>query len=93
VRQYELALEKKWLTQDQFFRLHTTLTGMTVADVWKLASFHKLISTAKYEEGKPVISINKFSCKTSIIGKRDGVAIINIERGHTVITRQPRNKR
>jgi hypothetical protein len=61
VRQYELALEKKWLTQDPFFRLHTTLTGMTVADEWKLASFHKLISNAKDEEGKPVISKKKFS--------------------------------
>jgi hypothetical protein len=63
VRQYELALEKKWLTQDPFFRLHTTLTGITVTDVWKLASFHKLISNAKDEEGKPVISIKKFSGK------------------------------
>jgi hypothetical protein len=48
--QYELALKNKWLTQDPFFRLHTTLTGMTVTDVWKLASFHKLISNAKEEE-------------------------------------------
>jgi hypothetical protein len=47
VRQYELALKKKWLTQDPFFRLHTTLTGMTVTDLCKLASFHKLISNAK----------------------------------------------
>jgi hypothetical protein len=65
VRQYELALKKKWLTQDPFFRLHTALTGMMVADVWKLASFHTLISNAKDEEGKPVISINKFSGKLS----------------------------
>jgi hypothetical protein len=63
VRQYESALEKKWLTQDPFFRLHTTLTGMMVADVWKLASFHKLISNAKDEEGNPMISIHKFSVK------------------------------
>jgi hypothetical protein len=60
-----LALEKKWLTQDPLFRLHTTLTGMTVTDVWKLASFHKLISNAKDEEGKPVISIKKFRGKLS----------------------------
>jgi hypothetical protein len=61
VRQYELALKKKWLTHDPFFCLHSTLTGMTIADVWKLASFHKLISNAKDEEGKTVISIKKFS--------------------------------
>jgi hypothetical protein len=65
VRQYELALEKKWLTQDPFFCLHTTLTGMMVADAWKLASFHKLISNANDKEGKPVISKQKFSGKLS----------------------------
>jgi hypothetical protein len=63
VHNYELALGKKWLTQDPFFRLDTTCTDMTVADVWKLASFHKFISNAKDEEGKPVIIINKFSGK------------------------------
>jgi hypothetical protein len=65
LRQYELALKNKWLTQDPLFRLHTTLTGMTVEYVWKLASFHMLISNAKDEEVKPMISINKFSGKLS----------------------------
>jgi hypothetical protein len=35
--------------------------GMRVADVWRLASLHKLIRNAKDKEGKPVISIHKFS--------------------------------
>jgi hypothetical protein len=65
VRQYELALYNKRMTQDPFFRLHTKLTGMTVADAWNLAYFHKLISNAKDEEVKPVISIKKFSGKLS----------------------------
>jgi hypothetical protein len=65
VRHYEFSLEKKWLKQDPFFRLQTTLTGMTVTDVWKLASFHKFISNANDKEVKPVISIHKFRWKPS----------------------------
>ena len=34
-RQAELALEKKWVTQNAFFRLYTTLLGMIVIDTWK----------------------------------------------------------
>lgn len=39
-RQYDLALEKCWQTQDAYFRLVTTLIGITVTDCWKLADFH-----------------------------------------------------
>ena len=38
-RQYDLALEKKWVTQDAYFRLYTTLIGMTVTDSWKAFKF------------------------------------------------------
>jgi hypothetical protein len=34
-RQYELALEKQWVTQSGFFRLDVTFLGMTVVDCWK----------------------------------------------------------
>ena len=34
-RQFELALEKKWVTQEAYFRLYTTLVGMNVTDAWK----------------------------------------------------------
>jgi hypothetical protein len=43
VRQFELALEKKWVTTDGFFCLATTLFGIHVTDCWKLAMFHKII--------------------------------------------------
>jgi hypothetical protein len=61
VHQLDLALEKRWFTQDPFFRLHTTLTGMTVADVWRLSQYHKLISNAKYEDGLNVLTLKKFT--------------------------------
>jgi hypothetical protein len=35
VRQYELALEKRWIIFDCYFRINTTLIGMTVADAWR----------------------------------------------------------
>ena len=46
-RQYELALEKKWKTDDAYFRLATTMIGMNVTDIWKLAAHHKLINRYK----------------------------------------------
>ena len=48
-RQFELALEKKWITDDAYFRLFTTLVGINVVDTWKLASHHRLLS---YCQGK-----------------------------------------
>ena len=35
-RQYDLALEKKWVTYDGWFRLYTTIIGMTLVDCWKI---------------------------------------------------------
>ena len=35
-RQFDLALEKKWVTQDPYYRLYTTMVGMTVVDTWKM---------------------------------------------------------
>ena len=34
-RQFDLALEKKWLTMNPYFRLYTTKVGMIVTNVWK----------------------------------------------------------
>ena len=48
-RQFELALEKKWLTDNAHFRLFTTMIGISVTDTWKLAKFHRLLS---YRQGK-----------------------------------------
>jgi hypothetical protein len=36
-RQYDLALEKTWLTQDPYFHLATTLLGIITVNTWKLA--------------------------------------------------------
>ena len=35
-RQFDLALEKKWVTTNPYFRLFTTEVGCTVIDAWKM---------------------------------------------------------
>ena len=39
-RRHDLALEEHWLTQDCWFRIHTTVQGMVVIDAWKLCKHH-----------------------------------------------------
>ena len=39
MRQYELALEKQWVTQDGYFRLYTTFTGFDLAEVYKVMPY------------------------------------------------------
>jgi hypothetical protein len=48
-RQFELALEKRWVTQDCFFRVDTTVIGMVVTDSWR-AYKHALPTPAKKKE-------------------------------------------
>jgi len=35
-RQFNLALEKQWITQKPYFRLYTTMIGMSVVDAWTI---------------------------------------------------------
>ena len=46
-RQSDLALEKKWITDDCWFRLGTTYLGIGVTDTWKLAGLHNLLARHK----------------------------------------------
>ena len=34
-RQHELGLERLWITQDAYFRVDTTILGITVTDAWR----------------------------------------------------------
>ena len=45
-RQHELALEKKWITQNCYFRLTTTLFGICVTDTANLMHFHDLFPSS-----------------------------------------------
>ena len=39
-RQFELAIEKAWVTSDGYWRCFQTLLGITVCDAWKLYRHH-----------------------------------------------------
>jgi hypothetical protein len=39
-RQFLLALEKRWVTHNPWFRIDTTIIGMTVVDAWKCLQYH-----------------------------------------------------
>ena len=58
VLQFDIALEKKWVTPFPFFRLYTTLLGMNLTDFCKeLKSHHK--------EGGCATSATEFADTTS----------------------------
>jgi hypothetical protein len=48
LRQGQLALEKCWVTQDCWFRLHTTIVGINATDTFRMAAHHKLIPKGNY---------------------------------------------
>ena len=65
-RQSELALEKAWVTHNPFFRIHTTIEGITLTDVWYLSRHHRLFTRfgllQKTEDNvKTPVSIRKFA--------------------------------
>jgi hypothetical protein len=59
-RQANLALEKKWLTKDPWFRLTTTLIGINVTDSWKLATYHGIINFSKKDPQK-MMTVTRFA--------------------------------
>lgn len=60
LRQSELALEDMWLTKDPWFRIATTLYGMTITDAFLLAKYH---ASSNSEVKK--MSIREFALRVS----------------------------
>ncbi len=52
LRQFLLALEKKWLTQNAYFCLAPTHLGINVVDMYHLANHHKIINVSANDEKK-----------------------------------------
>jgi len=50
LRQDNLKLEKKWLTQSPWFRLSTTLIGIVVTNSFLLCNYHKVINVGSSEQ-------------------------------------------
>ncbi len=76
-RQHDLALEEIWLTQDCWFRLHTTMHGILATDCWKLVRYH-----LTNNHDMKAISVNDFC---DILAKR--LIDNNLNNGVTATTR------
>jgi hypothetical protein len=48
LHQGQLALEKCWVTQDCWFRLHATIIGIHTMYMFRMAAHHKLIPKGSY---------------------------------------------
>ena len=46
LRQFELALEKQWITVNPFFRVCATFIGFNVIDAFRVSSYHRKISSS-----------------------------------------------
>jgi hypothetical protein len=65
---FELHLKKCWVTLDPYFRLHTTILGMNVANCWKVCNYHGLFNGHKinyYSNEEQIMPIQKFSGELS----------------------------
>ena len=60
-RQSLLALEKRWLTKDCWFRLITTVVGMSVVDMHRCYRYHQLKIKNKKHEEVDLVKIYKFT--------------------------------
>ena len=70
LRQYCLKLEKKWVTVDCWFRLTTTLMGISAVDAFRLAKFHNFLPCGRInnvvkndieDDGTNELSMKRFS--------------------------------
>lgn len=61
LRQDNLKLEKKWLTQSPWFRLSTTLIGIVVTNSFLLCNYHKVINVGSSEQQEKKNTIQRFA--------------------------------
>jgi hypothetical protein len=54
-QQYDLAIEKAWVTKDCYFQLTCSMIGMHVTDSWKLADYHNIINYMIKANKRPMI--------------------------------------
>jgi hypothetical protein len=63
LRQDSLKLEKKWVTQNPWFRLATTLVGINVTDAYLLCNYHQVLNCSKRsdDDQEKKITIQRFA--------------------------------
>jgi hypothetical protein len=52
MQQFNLALEKKWLTKNRYFHLSMTLIRINVVDTYHLSSWHGIINYSRKDDKK-----------------------------------------
>ena len=60
-RQFDLKLEKHWLTECGYFRLCTTLFGITITDCWNGYKFH--LNSTHHHKHMGILEFSKILCK------------------------------
>jgi hypothetical protein len=63
LRQDSLKLEKKWVTQNPWFRLATTLVGINVTDAFLLCNYHQVLNCSKRsdDDQERKVTIQRFA--------------------------------
>jgi hypothetical protein len=61
LRQDNLKLEKKWLTQSPWFRPATTLIGIVATNKFFLCTYHKVINGGNVEKQEKRNTIKRFA--------------------------------
>ena len=104
-RQYELRLEKKWVTTNPYFRLYTTMLGINVIDTWKvmkdkhsnlfgtIADFINVLCNDMLNRGKEELEANLMPV-VSLNTSSSSVSSITVNQGIQGHTREYlKNKR
>lgn len=84
-RQHSLALERKWPTKNCWFRLYTTLIGMSVVDLYRLYRYNDVQKWDKIT----VVQFSDMICLGFVprVRKREPDAIRNVAAGQDRVKR------
>jgi hypothetical protein len=68
LRQFFLALVKKWLTQNAYFHLAKTYLDINIVDTYHLVNHHKIINVSANDE-KKMSALLQVTWQTSLLPK------------------------
>jgi len=74
-RQFDLALEKRWVTQDPYFRLYTTMVGMTAIDAWKISRLQEQ-NNLTIKEYSDILAADMIDAAKKLKEKENSIATI-----------------
>jgi hypothetical protein len=88
-RQFLLALEKRWVTHNPWFRIDTTFVGITVVDAWKCLQYHLPRKYSKYTV-KQVADCIAWDCVNNTLCASKTSTLEHVpQRARTIDTQNP----